>query len=174
MNFLKPIRISIILILKEFDDDKKIVIIKKRNDRSNTFLIVKKKNNNKRETWNKLFLFKRWFSIWIKKKSYHIFAYRIIREFVWRIFNDSIFLKKRFSISKMIHSFHFGHKDIELWSKAKCIQSMDAKWSKTTDWLSLRHENRAFGCRLEFPRVYRAFKLTSIVRWNGWWPAFIE
>lgn len=69
MNFLKPIRISIILILKEFDDDKKIVIIKKRNDRSNTFLIAKKKNkiNEKREI--NYFYLKDGFRFELKKKA---------------------------------------------------------------------------------------------------------
>lgn len=70
MNFLKPIRISIILILKEFDDDKKIVIIKKRNDGSNTFLIAKKKKkkiNEKREI--NYFYLKDGFRFELKKKA---------------------------------------------------------------------------------------------------------
>ena len=79
----------------------------------------------------------------IKKKNYHIFAYKImffIREFIWQIFNDGgiYFSKKRFSISKMIHShFILNIKILNFDQKQKCIQSMDGKWSKTTDWLSL-------------------------------------
>lgn len=68
MNFLKPIRISIILILKEFDDDKKIVIIKKRNDRSNTFLIAKKKKINEKREINYFYL-KDGFRFELKKKA---------------------------------------------------------------------------------------------------------
>lgn len=68
-----------------------------RKNRNNKFLIVIcKKKKNKRETGNYYF-------------------YIVFFEFIRQIFNDKEYIsQKRFSTSKVIRSFHFGYKDVEL------------------------------------------------------------